>query len=393
MKLRNKDFIDNIPSIKSGIYAVIGLNGTGKTYLLNKINDAYFDKSLLINGSGLSKENQSRKMLHEQNRGNSNRHINSGALENIDLNKYKVHSKSELSSGQIKLNNIVECIENYIKNKSIILLDEPDVNLDTKLIVQLIELLKQISTEYNKVIIIVTHNPHLLETINIDIDNIYIKLNNQCIVNTTKKSIYDEYIGIMTEKNVYNTLDSIQKYNDKKKKMMDRAFMRYGGKDFQFLEQSIDLITHYSKFYESIFFRYVILFEGQTESEIIKYYMKSRKFVNNNIMFSKERAILYMCIYSRLCIDVTLVLDRDSTNGNNADRTTDWNNIIDSVCINKFNKHVVFMENNIEVELGIEDKRNTMPKDLRMAYIIENDANIKSRVQNLIDNITKSVQI
>lgn len=395
MKLQNKDFISRMINIKIGIDILIGLNGTGKTYLLNEIKDKYDGESLLINESGLSKENQNRKIAIEVNRGNSSNSSNNKIntyINKINLEEYKIHG-IRLSSGQLKINNIIECLENYAKNKHIILLDEPDVNLDTKLIVQLVELLNNIKNNYTKHIIIVTHNPHLLEILNIDIDNIYIKLDKYNIANTTKDRIYKEYVDIMSNQNVVDILHNIESTgNNKKINIVNRALMRYSGTNFELLDTSINSVTHYTRFYESLFFKYVILFEGQTESEIVKYYMKNRNFINHNILFSKERAPLYMCIYNELHIEVTLVLDRDSTKGNNADKTNDWNSIIDNIYNKKFGKHIIFMENNIENELGIKDICKEATKDSRIAYIIEKDTAVKNKIIQLIENISKDIK-
>ena len=391
MKLQNKDFISRMINIKTGIDILIGLNGTGKTYLLNEIKNKYDGDSLLINGDGLSKENQNRKIAIEVNRGNNSNKVNN-TINKIDLEEYKIHGV-RLSSGQLKINNIIECLENYAKNKHTILLDEPDVNLDTKLIVQLVELLNNIKNKYDKHIIIVTHNPHLLEILNIDIDNIYIKLDKYNIANTTKARIYNGYVDIMSNQNVVDTLRNIESTgNNKKINIVNRALMRYNGTNFELLNISINSLTHYTRFYESLFFKYVILFEGQTESEIVKYYMKNRNFINHNIMFSKERALLYMYIYNELFIEVTLVLDRDSTKGDSKDKTNDWNNLIDNVYNKMFKKHIKFMENNIENELGIKDTCKEASKDTRIAYIIEKDTAVKNKIIQLIENISKDIR-
>lgn len=80
------------------------------------------------------------------------------ALEDVGLGEH-IHKKpNQLSGGQMQRVSIARAL---INNPSIILADEPTGALDSHTSVQIMEILKEIS--YNKLIIMVTHNPELAE--------------------------------------------------------------------------------------------------------------------------------------------------------------------------------------------------------------------------------------
>ncbi len=80
------------------------------------------------------------------------------ALEDVGLGEH-IHKKpNQLSGGQMQRVSIARAL---INNPNIILADEPTGALDSTTSVQIMEILKEIS--YNKLIIMVTHNPELAE--------------------------------------------------------------------------------------------------------------------------------------------------------------------------------------------------------------------------------------
>lgn len=80
------------------------------------------------------------------------------ALEDVGLGEH-IHKKpNQLSGGQMQRVSIARAL---INNPSIILADEPTGALDSATSVQIMDILKEIS--YNKLIIMVTHNPELAE--------------------------------------------------------------------------------------------------------------------------------------------------------------------------------------------------------------------------------------
>ncbi len=204
LKLTNikKDYVlnggDTVPALKgvdlefrpSEFVSILGPSGCGKTTLLNIIGglDRYTDGDMSIDGistkhysdvdwdsyrnirigfifqsynlishvdiltnvemalllAGVSKQERHQRAIK--------------ALEDVGLGEH-IHKKpNQLSGGQMQRVSIARAL---INNPSIILADEPTGALDSNTSVQIMEILKEIS--YNKLIIIVTHNPDLAE--------------------------------------------------------------------------------------------------------------------------------------------------------------------------------------------------------------------------------------
>lgn len=204
LKLTNikKDYVlnggDTVPALKgvdlefrpSEFVSILGPSGCGKTTLLNIIGglDRYTDGDMSIDGistkhysdvdwdsyrnirigfifqsynlishvdiltnvemalllAGVSKQERHQRAIK--------------ALEDVGLGEH-IHKKpNQLSGGQMQRVSIARAL---INNPSIILADEPTGALDSNTSVQIMEILKEIS--YNKLIIMVTHNPDLAE--------------------------------------------------------------------------------------------------------------------------------------------------------------------------------------------------------------------------------------
>ena len=204
LKLTNikKDYVlnggDTVPALKgvdlefrpSEFVSILGQSGCGKTTLLNIIGglDRYTDGDMSIDGistkhysdvdwdsyrnirigfifqsynlishvdiltnvemalllAGVSKQERHQRAIK--------------ALEDVGLGEH-IHKKpNQLSGGQMQRVSIARAL---INNPSIILADEPTGALDSNTSVQIMEILKEIS--YNKLIIMVTHNPDLAE--------------------------------------------------------------------------------------------------------------------------------------------------------------------------------------------------------------------------------------
>ncbi|MDE6361867.1 MAG: ABC transporter ATP-binding protein, partial [Clostridia bacterium] len=204
LKLTNikKDYVlnggDTVPALKgvdlefrqSEFVSILGPSGCGKTTLLNIIGglDRYTDGDMSVDGistkhysdvdwdsyrnirigfifqsynlishvdiltnvemalllAGVSKQERRQRAVK--------------ALEDVGLGEH-IHKKpNQLSGGQMQRVSIARAL---INNPSIILADEPTGALDSNTSVQIMEILKEIS--YNKLIIMVTHNPELAE--------------------------------------------------------------------------------------------------------------------------------------------------------------------------------------------------------------------------------------
>lgn len=394
MQLSNEDYINKICINSNGLHIIIGLNGVGKSYLLEKIHKKC-GNALLINSDGISRDNYARKMQDDMKRGRGREREEYSEGNNkcrkYNFNKYKIQG-NKLSKGQIKLNSIIDTIEDDIYNKNFLLLDEPDTNLDNGLINILIKIIKDMRKDLK--VIIVTHNSRLLELINIDIDNIYIKINKDEIINTTEDAIVKRYENIINNDTrlipIISALENLSDTNNKKGKLYRMCYY-YGNDKLKLLRQTVSSITKYSKLYDSLFFRYVILYEGATESEVMRYYLREKGYRNYNTMFSKERALLYMCIYKELGIQSVMVLDSDSDMSDKGDLNTKLNNYLSDMHKELFNSSIIFMNKNMEDELGIKYKHKQYYKDIVAAYAINNDANVKAKLDLILNRIIDNI--
>ena len=180
IKFRDNEFV-----------SILGPSGCGKTTLLNIVGglDHYSDGDLIINGIS-TKEYQDRDWDNYRNHKigfvfqSYNLIPHQTVIENVELAltlsgvskserrkkaqeelervglSDKLHVRpSQLSGGQMQRVAIARAIVN---NPDIILADEPTGALDTKTSIQIMELLKEISSD--KLIIMVTHNPELAES-------------------------------------------------------------------------------------------------------------------------------------------------------------------------------------------------------------------------------------
>ena len=180
IKFRDNEFV-----------SILGPSGCGKTTLLNIVGglDHYSDGDLIINGIS-TKEYQDRDWDNYRNHKigfvfqSYNLIPHQTVIENVELaltlsgvSKSEIRKKaqealervglsdklhvrpSQLSGGQMQRVAIARAIVN---NPDIILADEPTGALDTKTSIQIMELLKEISSD--KLIIMVTHNPELAES-------------------------------------------------------------------------------------------------------------------------------------------------------------------------------------------------------------------------------------
>ena len=76
-------------------------------------------------------------------------------LKILGLEDRKIHLPNELSGGQQQRTSIGRAL---INNPSIILVDEPTGNLDSKASDEIVNILKKSNKEYNQTIIMITHN-------------------------------------------------------------------------------------------------------------------------------------------------------------------------------------------------------------------------------------------
>jgi putative ABC transport system ATP-binding protein len=82
-------------------------------------------------------------------------------LETLGISDKAKQKPANLSGGQQQRVAIARCL---INNPAIILADEPTGNLDTKTGADIFAMLKKLSTEFHRTIMMVTHNPELAES-------------------------------------------------------------------------------------------------------------------------------------------------------------------------------------------------------------------------------------
>ncbi|MDE5755955.1 MAG: ABC transporter ATP-binding protein/permease [Clostridia bacterium] len=269
LKLTNikKDYVlnggDTVPALKgvdlefrpSEFVSILGPSGCGKTTMLNIIGglDRYTDGDLSIDGistkhysdvdwdayrnirigfifqsynlishvdiltnvemalllAGVSKQERRQRAIK--------------ALEDVGLGEH-IHKKpNQLSGGQMQRVSIARAL---INNPSIILADEPTGALDSNTSVQIMEILKEIS--YNKLIIMVTHNPELAE----QYSNRIVRLKDGLVVDDTNPYYSEkEKAHVEKEENVEESLttdEATAQEQEQAEKKLDSAVGQEG---------------------------------------------------------------------------------------------------------------------------------------------------------------------
>ena len=183
---QNNKILDNINLCigNSGMIAITGKNGCGKTTLLNIIGgvDTCTNGSIYIDNHKLEHQNiddyrknyvsfifQDYNLINELNVYENiilclkinNLKVNENdideLLDKLKLNNLKLRKVNQLSSGQKQRVAIARAL---VKKPKIILADEPTCNLDYKNANNIMELLKNISNEIP--VLIVTHDDNII---------------------------------------------------------------------------------------------------------------------------------------------------------------------------------------------------------------------------------------
>ena len=180
----------NLEFRKADFVSILGPSGCGKTTLLNIIGglDSYSDGDLVINGRS-TKEFKDRDWDAYRNHSigfvfqsynliphqsvlqnvelaltlsgvpkTERRARAKAALERVGLADQMKKRPSEMSGGQMQRVAIARALVN---DPDIILADEPTGALDTETSIQVMEILKEISSD--RLVVMVTHNPELAE--------------------------------------------------------------------------------------------------------------------------------------------------------------------------------------------------------------------------------------
>ncbi|MBQ9081235.1 MAG: ABC transporter ATP-binding protein, partial [Clostridia bacterium] len=172
---------------ESGMVAIFGKSGCGKTTLLNVIGglDRYQSGSLTIEGKDIRRNtdeirNQyigyifqnynlnteescfenvadALRLCGMSDKDEIERRVMS-ALKNVDMEKYHARTPDTLSGGQQQRFAIARAI---VKNPRIILADEPTGNLDEANTVLIMDLLKKLAKDH--LVVMVTHEANLVD--------------------------------------------------------------------------------------------------------------------------------------------------------------------------------------------------------------------------------------
>ncbi len=177
---------------KGEFLALMGPSGSGKTTLLNLLSgiDSPSEGSLMIAGRDIAKlsrreltkwrarhvgyifqlyhlvpvlsafENVELPLLLDPMPKKERRHRVEAALELVGLGDRMHHTPSELSGGQEQRVAIARAL---VANPSLLVADEPTGDLDRESATRILDLLRQLSRDHGKTIVMVTHDPRAAE--------------------------------------------------------------------------------------------------------------------------------------------------------------------------------------------------------------------------------------
>lgn len=179
----------NLDVSKGEFLSIMGPSGCGKSTLLNIIGllDAPTEGSIEINGTSTIQMNDKElaafrnrqlgfvfqsfhlinslnvldnvelPLLYRKVSASERRKAAEAVLEKVGLSHRKNHFPTQLSGGQCQRVAIARAI---VGNPEIILADEPTGNLDSKMGIEVMDILHQLNKEDNRTIVMVTHNEH-----------------------------------------------------------------------------------------------------------------------------------------------------------------------------------------------------------------------------------------
>ncbi len=178
----------NMSINKGDFLAIMGPSGSGKTTLLNMLGgvDQPTKGDLLFGGDNISRYSESKLaqwradhvgfifqfynlmpmltaarnvelplLLKNLNRSQRKKSIET-ALKLVGLEERAKHIPAELSGGQQQRVAIARAI---VSDPDILLCDEPTGDLDRKTAVEILEILQLLNSEFNKTLVMVTHDP------------------------------------------------------------------------------------------------------------------------------------------------------------------------------------------------------------------------------------------
>lgn len=118
------------------------------------------------------------------------------ALKMVGLNEnYLDKNPFYLSAGEKRRVAIASVL---IMNHKVILFDEPTVGLDYNGKKNLMNIIKRLNIEYNKTIVIASHDVDMLYQM---VDNIVVLSDNKVLISGTKEEVY-KHVGLLSENNI-----------------------------------------------------------------------------------------------------------------------------------------------------------------------------------------------
>ncbi len=253
--------IDNIsldlPS--SGMVAIFGKSGCGKTTLLNVIGglDGYMSGTLTIDGNDIRRSTDDLRnkyigyIFQNYNLNKTESCYNNvadalrlcgmpdgdeldgrvmAALSNVGMENYHARTPDTLSGGQQQRIAIARAI---VKNPKIILADEPTGNLDEANTVMIMDLLKQIAKDH--LVILVTHEANLVDyycdtVIELKDGKVVGVKNNTDANGYVAKGKNDIYLGELQKSEISDENAQIEFYGDAPEQPIKLKIVNNGGK-------------------------------------------------------------------------------------------------------------------------------------------------------------------
>ncbi len=264
--------LGNEPRIPDRIMALIGKNGTGKTWLLGRLAAALsgdevkvglfsprrpaFRRVLAVSYSAFDKFNkptttrkfsyvycgvydklgqlnaprkliiklrQAATQILEKKRRTVWREIFEAVLDSSitsDMEEYLFSQKSgksppskrpELSSGQLVLASTITELVAYIENNSIVLLDEPEMHQHPNSVAGLLFSLNQLLIRFESFAIIATHSPLVIQQIPAQYVRQFIRSGNATVIRNLRKECFGENLSSITEE-IFQTVASPSLY-------------------------------------------------------------------------------------------------------------------------------------------------------------------------------------
>ena len=243
----------------TGMVAIFGRSGCGKTTLLNVIGglDSFNDGTITIdnenirNNTDVLRNREIGYIFQNYNLNNKETCYENvasalrlcgmedkdeidkrviAALDNVDMTKYRMRLPNTLSGGQMQRIAIARAI---VKNPRIILADEPTGNLDEHNTIMIMDLLREISKTH--LVILVTHEANL---VNLYCDKI-IALSDGEVIDERDNEILNSYVardknniylGELDKKEEKNDYINLEYYGKEPSKPVDIQIVNYNGK-------------------------------------------------------------------------------------------------------------------------------------------------------------------